>query len=370
MARFGVHMIFDARRPVLITGGAGFIGANLAHRLLSDGQPVLVFDNLSRAGVADNLTWLRERHGSHIEVQVADVRDALLLRRAVRRACRVFHLAAQVAVNTSLTDPIQDFEVNAHGTLNLLEAIRTVPEPPPLLYTSTSKIYGALAAVELDGSEGRYLPKDVVLRSAGIGEDHPLDFHSPHGCSKGAADQYVLDYARMYQLPAVVFRLSSVYGPNERGTEEQGWVAHFLARTLRGEPITIHGDGRQVRDALHVDDLVEAMCRAQVRLARVAGRPYNVGGGVRNALSLRQLLEIIRRVHGSLPEVRFGPWRIADQRYYVADIGAFAEIAGWRPRIGVEEGVRQLHGLLRDSIEGRKGPVRAFQTASMAVARS
>src|SRR5687768_17346156 len=179
-------MIFDARRPVLITGGAGFIGANLADRLLSDGQPVLVFDNLSRAGVGDNLTWLRERHGALMEVQVADVRDALLLRRAVRRACRVFHLAAQVAVTTSLSDPIQDFEVNARGTLNLLEAIRTVPEPPPLLYTSTSKIYGALAGVELDAREGRYLPKDETLRAAGLAENHPLDFHSPYGCSKGA----------------------------------------------------------------------------------------------------------------------------------------------------------------------------------------
>jgi CDP-paratose 2-epimerase len=363
-------MIFDARRPVLITGGAGFIGTNLADRLLSDGQPVLVFDNLSRAGVGDNLTWLRERHGALMEVQVADVRDALLLRRAVRRACRVFHLAAQGAVTNSLSDPIQDFEVNARGTLNLLEAIRTVPEPPPLLYTSTSKIYGALAGVELDGIEGRYLPKDEALRAAGIAENHPLDFHSPFGCSKGAADQYVLDYARMYQLPAVVFRLSSTYGPHERGTGDQGWVTHFLTRALRGEPITIYGDGRQVRDALHVDDLTEAMCRAQVRLARVAGRAFNVGGGVQNALSLREMLDAIRRLQGAVPEVRFGPWRLADQRYYVADIGAFSEAAGWRPRIGVEEGVRQLHARLRDSVGERRGPVRAAAAASLAAARS
>jgi CDP-paratose 2-epimerase len=361
-------MIFDARRPVLITGGAGFIGANLAHRLLSDGQPVLVYDNLSRPGVAENLAWLRERHGAHMEVQVADVRDSLLLRRAVKRACRVFHLAAQVAVTTSLSDPIQDFEVNARGTLNLLEAVRSVPEPPPLIYTSTSKIYGALAGLELDSAEGRYQPKDPALRAAGIAENQPLDFHSPYGCSKGAADQYVLDYARMYQLPAVVFRLSSVYGPHQRGTEDQGWVAHFLLRALRAEPLTIYGDGRQVRDVLHIDDLIEAMCRAQVRLARVAGRAFNVGGGVANALSLRDLLDLIRKLHGGVPDVRFGPWRLADQRYYVADIGAFAEAAGWRPRIGAEEGVRRLHDLLRETVGERKGPVRSVHVPLVAEA--
>jgi len=363
-------MIFDARRPVLITGGAGFIGANLAHRLLSDGQPVLVYDNLSRTGVADNLAWLRERHGAHMEVQVADVRDSLLLRRAVKRSCRVFHMAAQVAVTTSLSDPIQDFEVNARGTLNLLEAIRAVPEPPPLLYTSSGKIYGALAGLELDNTEGRYLPKNPQARAAGVAESHPLDFHSPYGCSKGAADQYVLDYARMYQLPAVVFRLGSVYGPHQRGTEDQGWVAHFLLRALRGEPITIYGDGRQVRDVLHVDDLIEAMCRAQVKLARVAGRAFNVGGGVDNALSLRDLLDVIRRLHGSVPEVRFGPWRLADQRYYVADIAALVEAAGWRPRISAEQGVRELYDSMRETFGERRGPVRTVHAPAQVAARS
>jgi CDP-paratose 2-epimerase len=363
-------MIFDARRPVLITGGAGFIGAHLAHRLLSDGQPVLVFDNLSRAGVAENLAWLRERHGSHMEVQVADVRDTLLLRRAVRRSCRVFHLAAAGAVATSLSDPVQDFEVNARGTLNLLEAIRAVPEAPPMLYASTSKIYGTLPGVELADAEGRYLPKDPALRATGIAETHPLDFHSPYGCSKGSADQYVLDYARMHQLPAVVFRLSSIYGPGQGGTEDQGWVAHLIVRALRGEPITIYGDGRQVRDALHIDDLVEAMCRAHVRIDRLAGRPYNIGGGIANALSLRELLDTIRRLHGTTPEVRFGPWRLADQRYYVADIGAFSKAAGWRPRIGLEEGIRGLYETFRETVAERKGASRVAHTASMAVARS
>jgi CDP-paratose 2-epimerase len=363
-------MIFDARRPVLITGGAGFIGANLAHRLLSDGQPVLVFDNLSRVGASENLAWLRDRHGSHMEVQVADVRDSLLLRAAVKRACRVFHFAAHGAVIDSLRDPIQDFEVNARGTLNLLEAIRAVPEPPPLLYASTSKIYGTLAAVPLDPTDGRYLPTDAAVRERGIAEQHPLDFHSPYGCSKGAAEQYVLDYARIHHLPAVVFRLSSVYGRHQRGSEEQGWIAHFLARTLRGEPITIYGDGRQVRDALAVDDLTEAMLRAHNRLDRVVGRPFNVGGGTGNVLSLRDLLDLVRRLHGSLPPVRFGPWRLADQRYYVADIGAFSLAVGWRPRVGVEDGVRRIYEWLRETIGERKGTTRVPQVVSAAVARS
>jgi CDP-paratose 2-epimerase len=362
-------MIFDARRPVLITGGAGFIGANLAHRLLSDGQPVLIFDNLSRPGVSENLAWLRDHHGAELEVQVADVRDTLLVGRAVRSCCRVFHLAGQVAVSTSLGDPIQDFEVNGRGTLNVLEAIRAVPVPPPLLYASTSKIYGTLPGVALVNLDGRWVPRDPVLRGSGIAENQPLDFHSPHGCSKGAADQYVLDYARIHHLPAVVFRLSSVYGPRQCAGEDQGWIAHFLSRTLRGESITVFGDGRQVRDALHVDDTVEAMCRAHIRLGDVAGRPYNIGGGVANALSLRQLIDLAHRLHGTRPNVRFGPWRLADQRYYVADVRAFAAASGWAPRIGVEEGVRRLYEELRATLPERKGPTRTVAASAVVMAR-
>jgi CDP-paratose 2-epimerase len=342
-------MIFDARRPVLITGGAGFLGTNLADRLLSDGQPVLVFDNLARAGVGENLAWLRGRHGAHIEVQIADVRDTLLLRRAVRRACRVFHFAAQVAVKTSLSDPIADFEVNARGTLNLLEAIRSLSAPPPLLYASSNKVYGALGGLEMDLHDGRYQPDDPALRAAGVGEDRPLDFHSPYGCSKGVADQYVLDYARIHDLPSVVFRLSCVYGPHQRGNEDQGWVTHFLSRTLRGEPLTIYGDGRQVRDALHVDDLVDALLKAQMNIDRLAGQAFNIGGGPQNTISLRELLELSRRLHGTAPTVRFAPWRAADQRYYVSNTAAFRAATGWHPRVSVEEGVGRLYRELSEA---------------------
>jgi CDP-paratose 2-epimerase len=352
-------MIFDPRRPVLVTGGAGFIGTNVAHRLLSAGQRVIVLDNLSRAGVSDNVAWLREHHGAELlEVQAGDVRDADLVRRVVRRVCRVFHFAAQVAVTTSLVDPVQDFEVNARGTLNLLEAVRTAPVPPPLLYTSTNKVYGALSTVEVAQVGERYLPTEPVLRAAGVGEDQRLDFHSPYGCSKGAADQYVLDYARVFGIPALVFRMSCIFGPHQKGNEDQGWVGHFLLATLRGDPITIYGDGRQVRDALYVDDLVDAMLAAHQRIQELAGRAFNIGGGVDNAVTLREVLEMARRLHGRLPAIRHGGWRTADQRYYVSRIDAFTAATGWRPRVSVEEGVRRLYLHLQEGLVPAK-PVRA-----------
>jgi CDP-paratose 2-epimerase len=353
-------MIFDARRPVLITGGAGFIGTNLAHRLLSQGQRVLVFDSLTRGGVADNLAWLREQHGSLLDVQIGDVRNADLLGRAVRRACRVFHLAAQVAVTTSLVDPLEDFEVNARGTLNLLEAIRRQASPPPLLFTSTNKVYGTLASMKVALADDRYLPEDPELRAHGVDESQPLDFHSPYGCSKGSADQYVLDYARIYKLPAVVFRMSCIYGPHQRGNEDQGWVAHFLLANLRGDPITVYGDGRQVRDALFAEDLVDAMLAAHARMDDLAGRAFNIGGGARNTMSLRELLELSGRLCGAKPSVRYGGWRTADQRYYVSRIDAFTAATGWRPRVGVEEGVRRLFADLHDRVAGTPAlPARA-----------
>jgi CDP-paratose 2-epimerase len=355
-------MIFDPERPAVITGGAGFIGTNLAHHLLSQGQPVVVFDNLARTGVAENLAWLRRQHPTGLHVVIGDVRDAALLQRTVRRACRVFHLAAQVAVTTSLVDPITDFEINARGTLNLLEALRAHPEPPPLLYTSTNKVYGTLSDLTLSLVDGSYVPRARPVREAGLDERRPLDFHSPYGCSKGAAEQYVLDYARMFQLPAVVFRMSCIYGPHQRGNEDQGWVAHFLLRVLRDEPITIYGDGRQVRDALYVQDLVEAMCRAQSDSERVRGRAFNIGGGPSNAISLRELLDLVRDLHGKLPPVRFGPWRPADQRYYVSDVGAFSQATGWRPRVSVAEGVTRLYQLFAEA-EPEAMPSLAAQTS-------
>ena len=332
--------------PVLITGGAGFIGSNLARRLLDAGEQVVLFDDLSRPGVRRNAEWLREQHGAgQLELEVADVRDAGAVRAAVRRAGAVFHLAAQVAVTTSLTDPIADFEVNARGTLNVLEAARGMTPPPPLVFTSTNKVYGALHDLELRAGAKRYEPEGAEIAAHGIPEHRPLDFHSPYGCSKGAADQYVLDYARTFGLPALVFRMSCIYGPRQFGTEDQGWVAHIALRALRREVVTVYGDGRQVRDVLFVDDLVDAMLLARGAADRLAGRAFNIGGGPAFTLSLLELLELLEllgEAHAPGPAVEHAGWRPGDQRYYVSDSRRFRALTGWAPRVGVRDGVRRL----------------------------
>ena len=330
---------------VLITGGAGFIGTNLAAALLADGVAVTVYDNLSRAGVRRNLHWLRdyaETVGGALAVRTADVRDERRLRQAVAGAAAVYHLAAQVAVTTSLQEPREDFEVNALGTLNLLEACRACDDPPRLLFTSTNKVYGALADVPLRSDGDRYLPADDRLRRRGVAETRPLDFYSPYGCSKGTADQYVLDYARCFGLPATVFRMSCIYGPHQCGNEDQGWVAHFARQNLRRRPITFYGDGRQVRDLLFVDDLVAALRLALGRIDDTRGRAFNIGGGTGNAVSLREVVEQLGETDGELPRVCHGEWRTGDQRYYVSDTTAFTAATGWRPQIDVPDGLRRL----------------------------
>jgi CDP-paratose 2-epimerase len=327
----------------LITGGAGFIGSNLAHRLLSQGRAVRVLDNLSRPGVEQNLQWLRDTHSTGLEVMLGDVRDAQAVIHAVAGARQVFHLAAQVAVTSSLQDPREDFAINALGTLNVLEAVRERPVPPPVLMTSTNKVYGGLEDVALSVQGQRYLPLDAGLRSRGIGESRSLDFHSPYGCSKGTAHQYVLDYARSYGLATTVFRMSCIYGPRQFGTEDQGWVAHFILRALRGEPITLYGDGMQVRDILYVDDLVDAFLLAEQQSGALAGRAFNMGGGPGNAISLRDLLDQIDTLHGERPPVTLDEWRTGDQRYYVSDTLAFQSATGWLPRIAAARGIEMLY---------------------------
>lgn len=335
-------------RPVLITGGAGFIGTNVAHRLLTAGHPVLLFDSLARPGVAQNLRWLRDTHGSLVDIAVSDVRDAEALQRAVECAAQVFHFAAQVAVTTSLSDPVEDFEVNARGTLNLLEALRAQDTPPPLVFTSTNKVYGALEEVGLHPRNLRYEPTDPSLRRTGVSENRPLDFHSPYGCSKGAADQYVLDYARTYGLPAIVFRMSCIYGPHQFGTEDQGWVAHFLIRAMEGSPIRLYGDGRQVRDILCVDDLVDAFLLAQKHMSTEPGQAFNIGGGPGNTVSLLELIDLIGELLGHKPDVEFDSWRPGDQRYYVSDTGKFQRTTGWTPQVSVQDGLERLRRWLNE----------------------
>jgi CDP-paratose 2-epimerase len=326
----------------LITGGAGFIGTNVAARLCEHGARVRLLDNLSRSGVEDNVSWLLARHGSSVELMEGDVRDRAAVERALEGAEAVIHLAAQVAVTTSLQDPITDFQVNALGTLNVLEALRAREVRPPLLFTSTNKVYGALDDVALSVNGRRYRPSDRQLRQHGLSEERSLDFHSPYGCSKGAADQYVLDYARTYHLPAVVLRMSCIYGPHQHGNEDQGWVAHFLIRALEGAPITLYGDGRQVRDLLYVDDLVDAFLAVLARADRLAGKAFNIGGGPTNTVSLLELVSLIQSIQGRAPEVRMADWRAADQRYYVSNTRRFREATGWSPQFDVPTGVKRL----------------------------
>ena len=338
---------------VLVTGGAGFIGTNMTDRLLRSGERVVVLDDLSRPGVVTNLRWLQEQHGDRLEVELGDIRDPDIVRRAVQDTTRVFHFAAQVAVTTSVDAPLQDFGVNLLGTMTLLEELRRLPKPPALLFTSTNKVYGGMEDVRVEQVGERYEPADGRYRANGVGEDRPLEFCSPYGCSKGGADQYVLDYAKTYGLPTVVFRMSCIYGPHQCGNEDQGWVAHFLKQAIAGEPITLYGDGRQVRDVLFVDDLLDAMLLALDEIDSVQGRAFNMGGGPASTVSLLELLDLIGELEGSPPRVDFGEWRIGDQRWYVSDTRRFSAATGWSPTVGVGDGVRRLHQWLHQDAPAR-----------------
>jgi CDP-paratose 2-epimerase len=337
--------------PALITGGCGFIGTNLAARLLSSGQSVHVFDNLSRPGVHRNLDWLRAKYGKLLHVETADVRDYSAIKRAVDNASQIFHFAAQVAVTTSITEPILDFQVNIQGTLNILEAIRTGSNKPPLVFTSTNKVYGDLKDILLRKKGIRYEPIDSMLLSKGVNEKRSLNFHSPYGCSKGAADQYILDYARSYSIQAVVFRMSCIYGLHQMGNEDQGWVAHFILKAVEREPVTIYGDGSQVRDCLFVDDLVNAFLLAQENMDTISGEAFNVGGGAENTVSLLELIKMLEELTGETIPYELGPWRAGDQRYYVSDTTKFQKATGWKQETNIQEGVARLYEWLIDTYE-------------------
>jgi CDP-paratose 2-epimerase len=324
----------------LITGGIGFIGTNLANRLVLDGHEVVLFDNASRVGVDDNLDWLQRNYGERIQFVKGDVRDFAAVAQVMRGAGQVFHLAAQVAVTTSVADPQGDFSINAQGTLNVLEAARRQETMPIVLYTSTNKVYGGLEHLNVVERATRY---EFENCPSGVSESCSLDFHSPYGCSKGAADQYVRDYQRIYGLPTIVFRMSCIYGPHQCGTEDQGWVAHFVLASLRRGDLTIYGDGKQVRDLLYVDDLVSLMKRACADIKRTAGQIYNVGGGPSNTISVwAELREPLEALVGVLPSVRYAEFRPGDQRIYVSDIRKAHEHLRWTPQVSVTEGLRRM----------------------------
>jgi CDP-paratose 2-epimerase len=358
----------SARRSAasLVIGGAGFIGSNLADALLRDGEQVVVFDNLHRPGVERNLQWLRRRHPG-LRVALGDVRDPSALAEVVGSGIeRVFHLAAQVAVTSSLADPQDDFAVNATGTFNVLEAMRRHAPEAPLVFASTNKVYGGLDEVTIERDGDRYAPADRGIARWGIGEDRPIDFCTPYGCSKGAADQYVLDYARSFGLRTAVLRMSCIYGPRQFGTEDQGWVAHFLIRALQGRPITIYGDGRQVRDILHVADAVAAYRALSSAIDRAGGQAFNLGGGPANAVSLRMVLEEAGRLAGQPPSLAYSGWRTADQLYFVSDTRRLAEAIGWRARISWRDGLASLAGWIAEELGARPaaGQVRSMMEAA------
>jgi CDP-paratose 2-epimerase len=334
-------MTSNASRRVLITGGAGFIGCNLADRLLRDGQHVTVFDNLSRRGADRNLAWLQQRHGDRLHFINGDIRSPEALQNPIADAGIVFHLASQTAVTTSVLNPRADFEANTLGTFNVLEAIRQAGHFPILLYASTNKVYGGMEDEPVIEGATRYSYRDLPH---GVAETQPIDFHSPYGCSKGAADQYVHDYARIYDLPTIVFRQSCIYGPRQMGVEDQGWVAWFLIALLTGRPITIYGNGKQVRDLLYIDDLVEAFVLATASIERTRGQIYNIGGGSENALSVWWELKPILQdaLEREIPDPPFAPWRPGDQPIFVADTRKAERDFGWTPRTPVRDGIAKL----------------------------
>ena len=332
----------DAPQRALVTGGAGFIGANLADRLAAAGHAVTLYDSLQRPGTERNLAWLLARHPERVRHIHADIRDHAALTDAADAAEVVFHLAAQVAVTTSLVSPLDDFAINVEATVHLLEALRRRDVPPPLVFASTNKVYGDLGDVELVRTNDAYVPADPHLRDTGIGENRPLDFHTPYGCSKGAADQYVLDYARSFGVPTVVLRMSCIYGERQMGTEDQGWLAHFAIKAIMGETITVFGDGCQVRDALDVGDACAAYLGAWRNIDQVAGRAFNLGGGPRNAISLRQLLRHLEDTVGRPVATEHQDWRAGDQKYFVSDSRAITAALGLKVPLPWQTGVSNL----------------------------
>jgi CDP-paratose 2-epimerase len=337
-------------RCVLIFGGAGFIGSNWAHRLLrSSDVRVHIFDNLSRRGVEHNLRNLQRaaRDADRLRVTVGDIRNAALVESAVQSATEIYHFAAQVAVTSSVEDPRLDFEVNAGGTLNVLEAARKTGRKPFVLFTSTNKVYGHLQSRDFVRKKMRY----ACSGSQAVNEAQPLDFHSPYGCSKGTADQYVHDYARIYGLPTVVFRMSCIAGARQFGNEDQGWVAHFLYSALKGKPLKIYGDGLQVRDVLCVEDLMNAFDAVREHLSTTAGETYNVGGGHENAVSLLELIEHIEKLTGRSLRYQLEPPRPGDQLIYITDFSKLKQHTGWQPHINVRQTLRAIYGWWKEYTE-------------------
>ena len=337
-------------RHYFVTGGAGFIGSNYVHRLVQRGDQVTIFDNLSRGGAPRNIAWLEESFGKDaFKLIVGELRDADLIRESAKDADVIVHLAGQVAVTTSVVNPRDDFEANALGTFNALEAARLSERNPIFIYSSTNKVYGGMEDVEIIEEATRWLYKNLEY---GCSEEQPLDFHSPYGCSKGTGDQYVRDYARIYGLRSVVFRQSCIYGPRQFGVEDQGWLAWMMIAAVTGKQITVYGDGKQVRDVLHVNDLLDAYDLAVEKIDEVKGEVYNIGGGTRNVMAIwAEFGPILERLIGRQIEVARDDWRPGDQRVFYADFRKAQRELGWEPKIDLEEGMELLFDWINQNRE-------------------
>jgi CDP-paratose 2-epimerase len=332
----------------LITGGAGFIGSNFADRCITRGDQVVIFDNLSRHGSKLNLEWLQKKHGKEsFRLIVGDVCNAEEIKSAAKDARRIVHLAAQVAVTTSVTDPANDFQINALGTFNTLEAARASGNNPSFVYSSTNKVYGGMEDVKVVELESRY---DYADLPNGASETQPLDFHSPYGCSKGCGDQYVRDYYRIYGLPTTVFRQSCIYGLRQFGVEDQGWVAWFVIAAISGHPITIYGDGKQVRDILFVDDLLDAYDAALSQPEKAAGQIFNVGGGRSNTISVwLEFAPMLEKLLGKKINVAWGDWRPGDQPVFISDIRKARQVLNWSPKVTAQQGIERLFHWVKEN---------------------
>ncbi len=337
------------KRRLLITGGAGFIGVNAARHFLKKGWSVTLLDNFSRKGTDINEKNLLKEF-PNVRVVRADVcTDQDALNGAVAANDAVLHLAAQVAVTTSIADPRNDMVQNIVGTFNVLEAVRTSDNKPPIIYSSTNKVYGALEGYPVREALTRYEFVDDTYRAYGVPESQTLDFHSPYGCSKGAADQYVIDYGRIYGLKTLVFRQSCIYGLHQFGVEDQGWIAWFTIAAMRGKPLTIYGSGFQVRDGLFVDDLARLYELGFENIDVLPHRAYNVGGGPSNTISLLELLEHLKKEFGYNPDVSHADIRAGDQPIFVADIRALARDLKWKPEVGIKAGIGRMHEWIADN---------------------
>ncbi|MDO8601353.1 MAG: SDR family NAD(P)-dependent oxidoreductase [bacterium] len=333
-------------KTILITGGCGFIGTNASAFYLKKGYRVVAFDNLSRTGAKENSAWLKKQKGNFVFIK-GDIRKADQILEAFKKHKPdfVLHLAAQVTMVTSIENPREDFEINALGTFNVLEAMRKTKSRAAALYSSTNKVMGELLSLPVIEKTKRYIYKNIK----GVNEKFPLDFHGPYGCSKGCGDQYFLDYARIFGLNTVVFRQSGIYGPHQFGIEEQGWLAWFCNALLFKKPVTIFGNGKQVRDVLYVDDIIKAYNSALINIKKTRGKAYTIGGGSNFSLSIWELFEIFEKLTGKKLDYKFGPWRAGDQKIYISDLTSAKKDFGWSPKISPKEGVKKLYDWIRQN---------------------